>query len=111
AHDSSFLVGKPRQHKEREEGIASLFSHFLEFTPRKKGLPSLVGPPRGFDLSRGSLAYFPRSPRSTGGGGGGGGGGGAGQVAVARITEPTGQVCVAGGGGAGGGGGGGGGGG
>src|SRR5207244_9031670 len=38
----------------------------------------------------------PRSPFVTGGGGGGGGGGGAGQAAVARITVPSGQVCVAG---------------
>src|SRR5260221_1357574 len=37
----------------------------------------------------------PRSPRCAGGGGGGGGGG-AGQVAVASITLPSGQVCVAG---------------
>ena len=49
-------------------------------------------------------AYRPRSPRSTGGGGGGGGG--AGHALVAKITEPSGQVCVAGGGATGGGGGG-----
>ncbi len=35
--------------------------------------------------------------------GGGGGGGGNGQASVARITEPSGQVCVGGGGGGGGG--------
>src|SRR5438045_5871932 len=45
----------------------------------------------------------PRSPFVTGGGGGGGGGGGAGQASVARITVPSGQVCVAGAGGGGGG--------
>jgi hypothetical protein len=45
-------------------------------------------------------------PRSGAGGGGGGGGGGAGQASVDRITDPSGQVCVAGGGGGGGGGGG-----
>ena len=43
-------------------------------------------------------------PRSGCGGGGGGGGGGTGQASVARITDPSGQVCVAGGGGGGGGG-------
>ncbi|MGN6154664.1 MAG: hypothetical protein ACTHN4_02890, partial [Sphingomicrobium sp.] len=47
-----------------------------------------------------------RYPRSGAGGGGGGGGGGAGHVSVARITVPSGHVCVAGGGGGGGGGGG-----
>lgn len=36
--------------------------------------------------------YRPRSPRWVGAGGGGGGGGGAGQVLVARITDPSGQV-------------------
>ena len=46
-------------------------------------------------------------PRSGAGAGGGGGGGGAGQASVARITVPSGQVCVAGGAGGGGGGGGG----
>jgi pre-mRNA-splicing factor ATP-dependent RNA helicase DHX38/PRP16 len=43
-------------------------------------------------------------PRSGAGGGGGGGGGATGQASVARITDPSAQVCVAGGGGAGGGG-------
>src|SRR5205085_12304850 len=47
-------------------------------------------------------------PRSGAGAGGGGGGGGAGHAAVARITDPSAQVCVAGGAGGGGGGGGGG---
>src|SRR5438045_5989562 len=51
----------------------------------------------------------PRSP-FVAGGGGGGGGGGAGQASVARITVPSGEVCVAGAGGGGGGGAGGGGG-
>ena len=43
---------------------------------------------------------LPRSPRSAGGGGGGGGAG-TGQASVARITEPSAQVCVAAGGGGG----------
>ena len=42
-----------------------------------------------------------RYPRSGAAGGGGGGGGGAGQTSVAKITEPSGQVCVGGGGGGG----------
>src|SRR5687767_1202448 len=41
-------------------------------------------------------ADHPRWPELGGGGGGGGGGG---HTSVARITEPSGQVCVAGGGG------------
>src|SRR5918993_886215 len=48
-------------------------------------------------------ADYPRWPLE-GGGGGGGGGGGSGQASVARITEPSAQVCVAGGGGGSGGG-------
>ena len=51
-----------------------------------------------------ALGVQPRSPRWAGGGGGGGAGG-AGQAEVAKITDPSGQVCVAGasgGGGAGG---------
>ena len=70
---------------------------------------------RPSETGEGRLGYFrSRYPRSGAGGGGGGGGGGTGHVAVARITDPSGHVCVAGaagggGGGAGGGGGGGGG--
>src|SRR5437870_5362926 len=41
-------------------------------------------------------------PRSGAGVGGGGGGGSAGQTPVARITEPSGHVCVGSGGGGGG---------
>ena len=59
-------------------------------------------PPSGEALAVKSREPQPRS----GAGGGGGGGGGGGQVRVARITVPSGQVCVAGGGGGGGGGGG-----
>ena len=72
--------------------------------PTKKPPPSLAR------ASSYRVAY-PRSPIGAGGAGGGGGGG-MGHIALAAMTEPSGQVIVAGGGGgtysAGGGGGGGG---
>ena len=65
---------------------------FDERNPGEAAAPP--GPSRS-PVSSELSAYWPRSPRSTGGGGGGGGGG-AGQALVARITDPSGQVCVAG---------------
>lgn len=56
-----------------------------------------MGEPARAQSDRKSGLYLPRSPLLSGGGGAGGGGGGAAHMSVAKITEPSGQVCVAGG--------------